>query len=128
MPRGGKRPGAGRPKGVPNKATSEARAAFTRVYEGRLADLDRWIGETGDGFEVPARNKLGQPILDDKGAPTLIRVGKDPGKASDILTRMAEHFVPKLQRLEKGISDASDEELLAEIRRRKEAEAKPDEG
>lgn len=117
MPRGGRRPGAGRPKGSPNKATADARAAFQAVYEGRLNDLDRWLQETGDGFEVVKLTKEGEKIT--------LKVGKDPGKAADLLTRMAEHFVPKLQRLEKTIADATDDELLAEVRRRR-AEAEPE--
>jgi hypothetical protein len=116
MPRGGKRPGAGRKKGTPNKVTRDARAAFTAVYEKRLEDLDRWLTETGDGFEAVHFLRDGTAIPYNK---------KNPGLAADILTRMAEHFVPKLQRVEKTIADASDEELLQEIRRRKaEAEKK----
>jgi hypothetical protein len=119
MPRGGKRPGAGRPKGSPNKVTAEAREAFRMVYEGRLTDLDRWIRETGDGFEAI------KIVVVDKAVEKVPYLEKDPGKAADLLTRMAEHFVPKLQRLEKTIADASDEELLAEVRRRAAEAPKP---
>lgn len=93
--------------------TAEAREAFRMVYEGRLADLDRWIRETGDGFEAI------KIVVVDKEVEKVPYIEKDPGKAADILTRMAEHFVPKLSRIEKTIGDASDEELLAEVRRRK---------
>lgn len=85
--RGGKRVGAGRKKGIPNKLTQDAREAFRMVYEGRLADLDRWIRETGDGFEAIHFLSDGTKI------PYL---EKNPGKAADLLCRMAEHFVPKL--------------------------------
>ena len=34
-----------RPKGSPNKATAAAREAFASLLDGRLADLDAWIGE-----------------------------------------------------------------------------------
>lgn len=118
MPRGSK-PGerrGGRKKGVPNKVTAEARDAFKAIYEGRIEDLDRWIRETGDGFEAVHFLQDGTKIP---------YIEKNPGKASDILTRMAEHFVPKLQRVEKGIADATDEELLAEVRRRAAESAKP---
>lgn len=103
----------GRVKGTPNRVTADARAAFQAVYQKRLGDLDRWLGEAGDGFEAVK-------VLKD-GTKVSLTVGKDPGKAADILTRMAEHFVPKLQRLEKTIADATDDELLAEVRRRREA-------
>jgi hypothetical protein len=91
----------GRVKGVPNKVTGEAREAFRAVYEGRLSDLDRWIQETGDGFEVPMRLKTGEPLIDpETSKPRMMKIGKDPGKAADLLLRMAEHFIPKLQRHE----------------------------
>ena len=117
MPRGSK-PGerrGGRKKGVPNKVTAEARSAFQMVYEARLGDLDRWIRETGDGFEAVHFLQDGTKI------PYL---EKNPGKAASLIAQLAEHFVPKLQRIEKGISDASDDELLAEVRRRAELAAK----
>lgn len=98
--------------------TAEAREAFRMVYERRLDDLDRWIKETGDGFRAV------KILVADKVVQEVPYLEKDPGKAADILTRMAEHFIPKLQRVEKGISDSSDEELLAEIRRRREAAQK----
>lgn len=93
MPRGSK-PGerrGGRKKGVPNKVTAEAREAFQMVYEGRLSDLDRWIRETGDGFDAV------HFLSDGTAIPYKER---NPGKAADLLLRMAEHFVPKLARNE----------------------------
>lgn len=105
----------GRKKGTPNKVPSEIRAAFQLIYEGRVGDLDRWIQETGDGFKAVHILANGRKI------PYL---EKNPGKAADILTRMAEHFVPKLQRIEKTIADSTDEELLAEVQRRKAEAAK----
>lgn len=91
MARGGRRPGAGRKPGSPNKVTAEDREAFRMVYERRLSDLDRWIVETGDGFEAVH-------FLSD-GTKIPYRE-KNPGKASDLLLRMAEHFVPKVARHE----------------------------
>ncbi len=102
--------GKGRKKGVPNKITAAVREGFQLVYENRLEDLDRWLRETGDGFKAVHFLANGRKI------PYL---EKNPGKAAEILTRMAEHFVPKLQRIEKTIADASDEELLEEVRRRR---------
>jgi hypothetical protein len=81
----------GRKKGTPNKTTAEDREAFRMVYEGRLGDLDRWITETGDGY--PAVHFLAD-------GTQIPYVEKNPGKASDLLLRMAEHFVPKLTRNE----------------------------
>jgi hypothetical protein len=93
MPRGSK-PGerrGGRKRGTPNKVTAEARKAFQMIYEGRLADLDRWIRETGDGFEAVHFLADGTRCK---------YTERNPGKAADLLLRMAEHFVPKLSRRE----------------------------
>lgn len=103
MPRGGKRPGAGRKPGVPNKTTAEDREAFRMVYERRLEDLDRWIRETGDGFDAVHFLSDGTKI------PYL---EKSPGKAADLLLRMAEHFVPKLQRHEHTGEDGGPVEFV----------------
>lgn len=61
------------------------------VYERRLEDLDRWIKETGDGFEAV------HFLADGTKVPYL---EKNPGKASDLMLRMAQHFVPTLARTE----------------------------
>jgi hypothetical protein len=71
--------------------TADAREAFKMVYERRLDDLDRWLRETGDGF------KATHFLADGTAIPYLER---NPGKAADLLLRMAEHFVPKLSRNE----------------------------
>jgi hypothetical protein len=94
MPKGGSKKGerrGGRKKGTPNHITVDARKAFQMVYEGRLKDLNRWIKETGDGF--PAVH-----FLSDGTRCSYIE--RNPGKAADLLLRMAEHFVPKLERHE----------------------------
>jgi len=51
MGKGGKRPGAGRPKGSPNKATANAREAIARFVDGNSARLQRWLDaiEKNDG-------------------------------------------------------------------------------
>jgi hypothetical protein len=105
----------GRAKGTPNKTTQVERELFKMVYDNRLQDLDRWLQETGDGYEAI------KILVVDKEVQIVKHMVRDPGRAADILTRMAEHFTPKLQRIEKGIADASDAELLAEVRRRAEA-------
>jgi hypothetical protein len=61
------------------------------VYERQLDALDRWLRETGDGFQAIHFLSDGTQI------PYL---EKNPGKAADLLIRMAEHFVPKLNRTE----------------------------
>jgi hypothetical protein len=83
--RGGRKPGA------PNKKTEAARLAFQMVYEERLDDLNRWLKETGDGFEAIH-------FLSDGTECKYIE--RNPAKAAELLLRMAEHFVPKLQHVE----------------------------
>jgi hypothetical protein len=76
---------------VPNKTTAQDREAFRMVYERRIDDLDRWLIETGDGFTAIHFLSDGTQIPYQE---------KNPGKAADLLIRMAEHFVPKLNRTE----------------------------
>ena len=90
--RGGKRPGAGRPKGVPNKVTTLARSEFLAAFKESEPDLRRWLRETGDGWEETKPGSDGQPVTR--------RVGKDPAKAAALLIGMAEYHFPKLGRQE----------------------------
>ena len=75
-PRGqfdGSRPGPGRPKGTPNKATALAREAFANF----IADNAGRVQELFD--QVAADN---------------------PAKALELMTRIAEFVIPKQQRTE----------------------------
>lgn len=93
MPRGSK-PGerrGGRKKGIPNKVTGDAREAFRKVYEGKLKELNRWLEEIAEGYECVTFTQRGDPCYFKK---------RDPAKAADLLLRMAEHFIPKLERVE----------------------------
>lgn len=71
--RGGARPGSGRRKGTPNKVTSDARAAFTKILQGRAHKVGSWI---------------------DQVAKT------DPARACDMLLKLSEFCTPKLARTE----------------------------
>jgi hypothetical protein len=96
MPRGSK-PGerrGGRKKGTPNKITRDVREGIRIALEENRDQLRPWFK----------------------------RVGKnDPARALTIFGQMAEYVTPKLQRQEKTILDATDEELLQEVRRRRAA-------
>lgn len=62
MPVGGKRPGAGRPKGVPNRSTSELKAAAQRYTDDALKTLAEIM--TDDDQPGPARVSAANAILD----------------------------------------------------------------
>jgi hypothetical protein len=66
-------PRAGRPKGVPNKATRDVRAAIAAFAEGNIDKLQGWL----DRVAV-----------------------RDPAKAADLFVRVLEYHVPKLARTE----------------------------
>ena len=71
MSNGGKRAGAGRKAGVPNKATQEFKAHLNDLMEQAAPDMVKWLNEV-----------------------------EDPVKRFDILSKFAEYIYPKLQRTE----------------------------
>jgi hypothetical protein len=89
MPRGGKRPGAGRPKGVPNRTTLDVRQAIAKVAEANAPNVSLWLAEI-----------------------------EDPGKRLDLFLRMLEYHVPKLARMELDVTKLTPEQILAELERR----------
>lgn len=90
MSRGGKRPGAGRPSGVPNKATAEARNAIASFVDGNAHRLQQWLDEIANG--VPALDEKGKVI------PGRFSVRPDPVKAFELFQSVIEYHVPKLAR------------------------------
>jgi len=64
---------AGSRKGIPNKATNEIRDAFKLLVEGNLENMSVWLSDVAED---------------------------DPEKALNILLKMSEFVVPKLQRQE----------------------------
>jgi hypothetical protein len=84
--KGGTREGAGRPKGTPNKATTEAREAVKAILDSNLPYIQSWILATAEG------------IMDDETGKYI--VAPNPAKACDIVQNMVEYAVPKLARTE----------------------------
>jgi len=84
--KGGYREGSGRPKGVPNKATQEAREAVKAILDNNLPFIESWIVATAEG------------IMDDETGKWI--VAPNPAKACDIVQNMVEYAVPKLARTE----------------------------
>ena len=66
-------PRAGRPKGIPNKATRDVRAAIAQFAEGNVDKLQEWLDRVA---------------------------AKDPAKAAELFVRVLEYHVPKLARTE----------------------------
>lgn len=71
--------GPGRPKGLPNKATTEFRATVQKLLDDNRENVGRWLSMVADG--------------DGENKP-------DPGKALDLLSKLAEFAAPKLARTE----------------------------
>lgn len=86
----------GRPKGTANKITEEIRSAFAQVLENKLPDLERWI----------------QHVAQD-----------NPEKAADLLIRLSERFLPKLNHT--AITGADGEDLKVEFKFGKKEDIEP---
>ncbi len=71
--------GIGRPKGAPNKVTTAFRETVQRVLEGNSENVGRWLLMVAEGH------------ADAK---------PDPGRALDLMSKLAEYAAPKLARTE----------------------------
>ncbi len=72
-------PGPGRPKGIPNKATTEFRETISKLLSDNSENVAVWLNQVAEG------------IGDAK---------PDPGKALDLMAKLAEYAAPKLNRTE----------------------------
>jgi len=95
----GLKTGGGSRKGIPNKATVEFRETVQKLLEGNANNVARWLAlvAEGDGTE--------------SGKP-------DPGKALDLLAKLAEFASPKLARTESHVTPGpqkTHEEWLDEL-------------
>ena len=78
--------GPGRPKGIPNKVTTEFRDTVRQLLEDNAGNVGIWIAQVANGHP---------------GAPP------DPAKALDLLAKLAEYAAPKLGRIDHTSSDGS---------------------
>jgi hypothetical protein len=76
---------AGRPKGVPNKATANAREAIAKFVEGNSHKMEEWLVQVAEGVKND----------DDK-----FIVLPNPEKAFGMLQSVMEYHLPKLARTE----------------------------
>lgn len=70
---GGKRPGAGRPKGSPNKATKQIREAVAKIVDDNTENLQKWMDQLAE---------------------------ESPEKAANLMVKLMEFTLPKLARSE----------------------------
>ena len=92
MPRGGRRPGAGRPKGVPNKATTAVREAFQKLLDGELDNLREALHEVRFGIEIEKQMENGLTVVG--------RLNANPKGYLELIRDYAEFCTPKLARSE----------------------------
>lgn len=71
----------GRPKGTPNRVTTEFRATVQQLLDDNRDNVSRWLTLVAEGDGT------------DAGKP-------DPAKALDLLAKLAEFAAPKLARTE----------------------------
>jgi hypothetical protein len=82
----------GRPKGSPNRATADVRAAIAAFAEGNAHKLQDWLDRVAEG----------------SGG-----VKPDPAKAADLYLRAIEYHIPKLARTEVTGQDGGPVEISA---------------
>jgi len=71
--------GRGRPKGVPNRATTEFRDTIRALLENDATNVEKWLKEVAEGDVTSDRKP-------------------DPYKALDLMAKLAEYAAPKLAR------------------------------
>ncbi len=91
----GKKTGGGNRRGVPNKATADARAAIALFVDHNAHRLQGWLDAIADGVEGPPEK---DPETGEK-TKTYI-VDPDPQKAFELFQSVIEYHVPKLARTE----------------------------
>jgi hypothetical protein len=79
---------SGRPKGSPNKTTKEIRDSFQMFVEGNQDKFDEWISRVAE---------------------------KNPAKAIELVTNLAEYILPKLSRTEVQAEIKTDEVDLSKL-------------
>jgi len=87
--------GSGRAKGVPNKATHNARQAIAMFVDNNAERLQEWLDQVAKG--TPMLDAKGKQIFDDKGKP-VFQIAPNAEKAFGLFQSVIEYHVPKLAR------------------------------
>lgn len=85
MPNPNLKAGPGRPKGLPNKTTQEAREAIGKFVDGNAGRLQEWLDQVANGVQREDGKWLIPP---------------NPEKAFTLFQAVIEYHVPKLARTE----------------------------
>lgn len=85
---GAGKPGPGRPRGMPNKATAKAREVIALIADEMAEDFKSWLFLTASGDE-----KRG--------------IKPDPRGAADLYLKAIEYHIPKLSRVEGHLATES---------------------
>lgn len=88
--RGWQQAGPGRPKGIPNKATLDARRAIADFVDGNAHRLTEWLDAVAAGVKR----------VDPETGEEKVLVAPNPGKAFELFQSVVEYHVPKLARTE----------------------------
>lgn len=86
--------GKGRVKGVPNKVTRAFRETVTKLLEDNADNVGKWLRQVAEGDEI------------NDAKP-------DPGKALDLMAKLAEFAAPKLSRTEHTGEDGGPVRVVA---------------
>lgn len=90
-PKGSRTPGSGRPKGQPNKVTTEFRETVQRLLDDNRDNVRKWVEQIAEG--APA-------VYDKAGKLVFPARPPDPVGAARALGHFAEFAAPKLTRSE----------------------------
>jgi hypothetical protein len=89
--------GKGRRKGVPNKATADARAAIALFVDRNSPRLQRWLDQVANG--VKAKFKTTRSDGTEEITERFV-IEPNPAKAFELFQSVIEYHVPKLARTE----------------------------